>query len=208
MTEGAVGTGRRQRRWQDVHDRLYEAACELFLESDFITTSVDDIAERADVARKTAFNHFPRKRDFIAEWGRRRRQAVRIHLSPEAMARESLESVLRHYFAGLVAVNEQQRALTIRMLRGWRESGGPFDADPHILIDVFGGLIRAAIRRGELPADVDADRLATVLYSAYFGILYDWSEGADDEPPFALGAAYNQLLDVMLHGLQLTEPRS
>jgi AcrR family transcriptional regulator len=57
--------GRRERRWREVHDRVYDAALELFLAQGFVATSYDEIAERADVARKTAFNHFPRKIDFI-----------------------------------------------------------------------------------------------------------------------------------------------
>lgn len=46
------------------------------------------------------------------------------------MATHSFEDVLRHYFRALVRINQVQRPLTIRMLMGWRESGGPFDVDP------------------------------------------------------------------------------
>ena len=136
---------RRQRRWHEAHDRLYQAACELFLESGYANTSVDDIAERADVARKTAFNHYPRKRDFIAEWGRRRRQRVIDAISAELADDPRLEPVLRRYFAELAAINVAERALTIRMSLGWRQSGGPFDADPHPLVDVLRGFLTDAI---------------------------------------------------------------
>lgn len=192
----------RQRRWHQVHDRLYQAACELSLESGFVGTSVDEIAERADVARKTAFNHFPRKRDFIGEWGRRRRQQVLDAVSPVLMADPKLEVVLRHYFAELAAINLAERALTIRMSLGWRESGGPFDADPHELIDVFRGFISDAVTRGEIPEVVDAARMGTVLYSSYFGLLDDWCKGSDTAPPFDLNTAFSQLLDVVLGGLR------
>ena len=199
---GVVAPERRQRRWHQAHDRLYAAACELFLEQGYLGTSVEEIAERADVTRKTAFNHYARKRDFIGEWGRRRRQQVLDALSPVLMAESQLDVVLRHYFAELAAINLDQRALTICMSAGWRESGGPFDEDPHELIQVFRGFIQEAADRGEISTAVDAARMATVLYSSYFGLLYDWCEGAVDVPPFNLNEAFTQLLDVVLAGLR------
>lgn len=193
---------RRQRRWHQVHDRLYQAACELFIESGFVGTSVDEIAERADVTRKTAFNHFPRKRDFIGEWGRRRRQQVLDAVSPTLTADPRLDVVLRQYFAELAAINVAERPLTISMSRGWRETGGPFDADPHELMNVFRGFLAGAIARGEIPDTVDAARIGTALYSSYFGLLFDWCDGSDTTPPFDLNEAFTHLLDIVLGGLR------
>jgi len=51
-------TDRRVRRRQEVRRRVYRAAVELFVERGFDATTMDDIAERADVARATVFNHF------------------------------------------------------------------------------------------------------------------------------------------------------
>lgn len=197
-----AGPDRRLRRLQEVHDRLYEAACELFLERSFSATSVDEIAERADVARKTAFNHYPRKRDFIAEWGYRRRAQVDDALSEDLMAHQDLEVVLRHYFAELANINCNERALTIRMLHGWRDAGGPFDADAHLLVVVFGQFFTDAVGSGAIPATVQPRQLSTVLYSAYFGLLYDWCEGGDEIPPFDLHAEFMQLLTMVFQGIR------
>lgn len=192
----------RRRRWREAHDRLYAAACELFLEKGYHGTSVDEIAERAGVARKTAFNHFPRKRDFIGEWGSRRRQQVLAAVSPDLMAEPRLDIVLRHYFAELAAINTAERALTMCMSAGWRDSGGPFDAERHELMDVLRGFAGDALDRGEIPAAVNAARLGTILYSSYFGLLYDWCAGPVARPPFDLNAAFQQLLDVVLRGVR------
>lgn len=192
---------RRQRRWLEMHASIYEAACELFLERGFAATSVDEIAERADVARKTAFNHYPRKRDFIGEWGNRRRELVARSLSPQVMTTASLRVVLEHYFEELANLNNGERALTIRMLHGWRECGGPFDADPHQLVGVFVDLLAAAKARGELAADLASGRVATMLYSTYFGLLYDWCEGTDAAPPFNLTQTFQEAVDLVLVGL-------
>src|SRR5690606_14323280 len=143
-----------------------------------------------------------RKRDFIAEWGRRRRQRVFEAVSAELSENPKLERVLRRYFAELAAINLAERPLTTRMSLGWRESGGPFDTDPHQLVDVLRGFLTDAIERGEISRAVNASHVATILYSSYFGLLYDWCEGTDDEPPFDLHDAFMHLLDVVLDGIR------
>ncbi|MBZ5739562.1 TetR/AcrR family transcriptional regulator [Nocardioides mangrovi] len=197
------GLDRRQRRWRQLHGTIYDAACELFLETGFEETSMDQIAERADVARKTAFNHFPRKRDIIAEWGNRRRLEVRQALSADLLAKPDLEAVLRHYLSGLARQNERERALTRRMLMGWREHGGPFDADPHALADIFERFVVAAVERGDVVAKIHPRMVATMLYASYFGFLYEWCAGTDEEPPFDLEDALMDALDVVLVGLDV-----
>lgn len=196
------GPDRRQRRWHEAHDRLYDAACELFLKSGYVETSVDDIAERADVARKTAFNHYPRKRDFISEWGRRRRERVHDAVAPLLKEQPGFEELLRRYFAELATINIAERALTIRMSLGWRQSGGPFDTEPHELVNVFRSLIGDAVERGEISRAADPSHIATILYSSYFGLLYDWCGGTDDQPPFDLHEAFSQMLDVVVAGVR------
>ena len=59
---------------------MYAAAISLFVEKGFDNTTMDDIAERADVARATVFNHFPRKAAFIDEWTARRRERAAVAL--------------------------------------------------------------------------------------------------------------------------------
>ncbi|PZT71157.1 hypothetical protein DN402_02720 [Streptomyces sp. SW4] len=68
--------GRRERNKIKIKERLYAAALELFAERGYEQTSVDEIAERADVARGTFFNHFQRKEDLISTWGERRRERL------------------------------------------------------------------------------------------------------------------------------------
>ncbi|SPT51269.1 TetR/AcrR family transcriptional regulator [Actinomadura madurae] len=199
MSEATATAGRRQRRWQDVHDRLYEAAAELFVRKGFGNTSFDEIADLADVARKTAFNHFPRKKDFIREWGVRRRAQASAAISAELLDHPDLEVVLRKYLAQMASLSTEQRPLTRAMMAGWRECGGPFDGDTHVLIEVFTDLVQAAVERGQTRQTAEPRRVATLLYSAYFGVLFDWSEGG--EPPFDLNEEFMRVLDVILGGL-------
>src|SRR5215213_8957996 len=49
----------------DTAERLRDAAFELFSAQGFDATSVDDIAQRADVGRTTFFRHFRAKEDVV-----------------------------------------------------------------------------------------------------------------------------------------------
>ena len=190
--------GRRERRWREVHDRVYSAALELFLAQGFVATSYDEIAERADVARKTAFNHFPRKIDFIGEWGHRRRSQVESELRPDLAEDPDISVSLRHYFEQLTKINLAERPLTRRMFGAWRESGGPFDADIGDLAEVITRMIAQGQRLGQIRRDVEPRRAAVLLYSGYFGTLFDWVAGTDTESPFDLQDAMTFLLDTVL----------
>jgi len=57
--------GRRQRRAQATRAALVEAALDLFEEQGYVATSIDDIAEAADVARRTFFRYFPSKESVL-----------------------------------------------------------------------------------------------------------------------------------------------
>jgi len=59
-TSGTVET-RRDRKRRSTHEALLEAALDLFEERGFAATTIEDITERADVARRTFFRHFPSK---------------------------------------------------------------------------------------------------------------------------------------------------
>jgi len=196
--------GRRERRWREVHDRVYDAALELFLIQGFAATSYDEIAERADVARKTAFNHFPRKIEFISEWGQRRRSQVESELRPGVTEGADISALLRYYFEQLTKINVAERPLTRRMFGAWRESGGPFDADVGDQAGVINRMITEGQRLGQIRRDIEPRRASVLLYSGYFGTMFDWVAGTDEEPPFDLQDALTFLLDTVLPGLRET----
>jgi AcrR family transcriptional regulator len=58
---------RRERRKLEMHSRILDTARELISEQGFQETRVADVCERADIAQKTFFNHFPTKLDLLRE---------------------------------------------------------------------------------------------------------------------------------------------
>ena len=56
---------RRTRKRLATRQRISDVATRLFIERGFDGVTVDEIAEAADVARMTVFNHFSRKEDMF-----------------------------------------------------------------------------------------------------------------------------------------------
>ncbi|MET9271789.1 TetR family transcriptional regulator [Kribbella sp. NPDC003557] len=94
-------TGLRERKKQQTHDALSEAAIALFLARGFDEVSVTDIAEAANVSKPTLFKYFPTKQDLVLH-----RIADHRHESARVVAAAAVPPVraLReHFLAGLVA---------------------------------------------------------------------------------------------------------
>ena len=56
----------------EVRDRILSAAFDLFLQQGVSATTIEDICERADVANRTFFNHFPTRHDMMRALAERR----------------------------------------------------------------------------------------------------------------------------------------
>ncbi len=90
--------GRRERQRLEMRERLLSAALDLFAANGFGETTIDQIAERADVARQTVLNHFPRKTDFARAWGQERRERLAA-IGASGVGGESARALAHGYFA-------------------------------------------------------------------------------------------------------------
>ena len=66
MRMTGVAVGRRERKKEETKRKIFVAALELFHGKGFEHTTVDEITERADVAKGTFFNYFPHKESVLA----------------------------------------------------------------------------------------------------------------------------------------------
>src|SRR5690606_31984937 len=97
--------GRRERKRQQVRHQLYTAAVELFVAQGYEATTMEQIAESADVARATVFNHFSQKVGFLEEWGARRRACVAAILGQEHAEDLPVGHRLRRYLREMADLN-------------------------------------------------------------------------------------------------------
>ncbi|RSM80204.1 TetR/AcrR family transcriptional regulator [Amycolatopsis sp. WAC 01375] len=98
--------GRRERKKLLTRQALVNAAVRLFAEQGYDQTSVADIAEAADVSKRTFFLHFPTKEDvLLADGGSRTDLAVRAieGRRPGAPMREVLTEATKNMIAHTAA---------------------------------------------------------------------------------------------------------
>lgn len=191
-----MAAGRREARKEEMRARLLAAALELFALRGFETTTIDDIAQRADVARQTVLNHYPHKRDFLRAWGQGRRDiltAVDEQNAPE----DSVRARLHRAYATLAQINEDERELT-RMLHVSLHHGEVLSHQRPVP-EAVRAAIRAGQAHGELRPSADAQVAAEVLTAVYFDTLSRWL--TDGEAPFDLARSLAMRLDLVLDGL-------
>jgi len=164
---GPTARGRTKRRVRSDAQRsieaLLRAAKEVFAASG-VDASVREISEKAGVGIGTLYRHFPERADLIAAVFRQELDAcadAAEDLASKYGPGEALERWIKRY-ADLVA--------TKRGLAAALHSGNPaFDNLPaHFdlrLRPALRGLLDAAVRAGEMRADVDSDELLTAVAS-------------------------------------------
>lgn len=95
-------SGLRERKKKATRDAIHHGAMRLFAEHGFAGTTIDQIAEAADVSRATVFSYFPTKEDIV------------FGEAPQAI--DALESALRDAPSAVAVVRGWLRGLS-----GWIE---------------------------------------------------------------------------------------
>ncbi|WP_082575344.1 MULTISPECIES: TetR/AcrR family transcriptional regulator [unclassified Nocardioides] len=188
---------RRTRSRQRRRDQLYTAAVELFIEQGFDETTMEQIADRADFARATVFNYFPRKTAFLDEWTVRRRARATESLASVDGTGWSLDRVLHRYMTEMAHMSVETRDETRALLSATLQQTN-FLAHP-ALADELADIIRSARASGEAPDDVHAGQAGLIIATAYFAVLDQWI--ATEPPAFDLETELLTVVNVVLYGI-------
>jgi AcrR family transcriptional regulator len=182
--------GLRDRKKEATRQAISNVATRLFVERGFDNVSVADIADEADVARKTVFNYFPRKEDLVFD----REEEVRA-LVREALARRGGVSPVGAFQALMRTLLERQHPLfriTERPVHFWRMVGRSEALTARArslqvtLADDLAGML--ADTAGRSHADPEARLAATMLMAtlvvAYGEALAAFRESGKPEAAF------------------------
>lgn len=199
--------GRRERKKLATKDRIVESAVALFAARGYEATTMDDIGERADVARATVFNYFPRKEDIVFDWIARRRTEIATILAGDDDETADADTVtrLRRAFRALAHAYEDDPVAGRAMVRAFLRVGGPLVAQASESPALLADTIRTGQRRGDIPPGLDPTAAGLALFDAYLGTLYRWVN--EDEGPAALEQNLTTALDVILRGIAPDAPR-
>jgi AcrR family transcriptional regulator len=113
---GSPTPGRRERKKLETRNRIFSEAIGLFIEKGFDATTVEEIAERADVGKGTVFNYFPQKTAFLiaaySEWVR----VMQEQLGPVESWAGSIRYQLVRVFDFLIDLSVRHRALSRQII--------------------------------------------------------------------------------------------
>ncbi len=172
---------RRERRKREVRARIADAALELFDEQGFSATTVVQICERADVAHKTFFNHFPSKqhvlRDVAEDYLDRLLVMVEEARKQPGSSRGRLESFFR-CVADRAEENPMHRELVTEVVHVAHETGTERE-QAEKLRDAFGAMIREGVAAGEFTKRHSVQTQTEVLLGAYYALIFNWANLED-----------------------------
>lgn len=187
---------RRTRNQQQRRARVYAAATELIVEQGFENCTMDDIAERAGVARATVFNLFQRKTAFLDEWGRLRRQSAFDAVRDYEEDVYSLHDGLGRYFIELARLSTNSRSETTAFMRATVDNSSLLRRPA--LAAQLETLLAEAQHKGVLRAGVDIELAALTLAAGYFAVLTAW---IDELESFDLRERLITLQNMVLDGV-------
>lgn len=209
MAEAVLG--RRERKKEETKRRIFVAALELFHDKGFDATTVDEITERADVAKGTFFNYFPRKESVLEFLNEDCLERAEEHaLAPGASASERVIALC----ASVAEAYGQNRALARMLLRVSMEKVCCPEPERgrNRLEQLAKQVFEEGQKRGEFRADLDAESVFRVLGSVFIGALLWWAADFEQHhrppgPELMLQDVVRQQLTVVFDGLRAPAPQ-
>lgn len=191
--------GRRERKKLETRQRIVDCAVDLFAGGGYDSTTIEDIAECADVARATVFNYFSRKEDLVLAWFDRRRADLAKILAEGEKHASDTSSRLQHALRAIARLYDDNPRKGRAMVRAWLQAGGPLLTPESETSHLFANTIRSGQQQGDIRPDIDADRAGQVLFDAYLGVLYRWMN--DEDGQFGFEENLLAMLDLLLAGI-------
>lgn len=192
LVESSPELSRRERRKLEMRQRILLTARDLFEQNGYEETRVADICERADIAQKTFFNHFPAKLDVL-----------------RAIAHAGVEELLRD----IEEVRRNERATRDRILGFFdRVAEHISDAGPksrdllvELVVLISGdatersenavrlhaaclGIVEDGLALGDVTRRHDPQSLTEMILGAYYVLVFNYAN-LDDFPVRERGRA-------------------
>ncbi|HEX3546563.1 MAG TPA: TetR/AcrR family transcriptional regulator [Mycobacterium sp.] len=164
---------RLDRRKMEVRDRILGAAFDLFLVQGVSATKIDDICERADVANRTFFNHFPTRQDMMRALAERR--LLNLHDVALDRSDEPIPTRLVGLFDDIASVLVKSSDTYREVIGEMLASTGYGIQRGFALHDTFLELVKDGVARGEVSVRHDAQTLADIIVGALTGGIINWT---------------------------------
>jgi AcrR family transcriptional regulator len=168
---------RRQRRKLEVRSRIVNAARDLFRAQGFSATRVTEICERADVAEKTFFNHFPTKQGVLGDLATSAVEELLLSIEVARKRGRSTSERLEIFFRALADTMSDagppQKELVAAIVQVVHASGDT-SADARKLHDAVGALVADGLAAGDVTTRHNPETLTEMIIGAYYVLTFNF----------------------------------
>jgi AcrR family transcriptional regulator len=194
VAEARAAGGLRERKKQRTRDTIQREAMRLFVERGYEETTIEQIAEAADISPSTFFNYFPSKEDVVIA---DRYDPMIVEMFLSRPAGEPLSATIRNVLAGgLGVILEREREMILarsRLILAVPALRARIWEDLERTEDLFCSVL--AERSGRDPYDFELRVVVMVLVGAMWAAAQHWVRTDGREP----------LLDLVLRAMEVVE---
>lgn len=195
-------------RRQNTRRKLFEAAVTLIAEQGFSSTTVDEIAERAGVAKGTVYYNFASKTVLFEELLRHgielltdSLQAAADETADRGGSRvDALDAMIR---AGLDFITRYPSLTQLYVAELWRTNRAWQSTLMQVrqkAIAVIESVLREAVAAGELSEDIDVPLTASALFGMVLVAALDWQSFQPERSIDEVHSALSRLLQGRVSG--------
>ena len=170
--------GRMVNKKMETENNIYEAGMKLFQEKGFTNTTMQDISERAGVAKSTIFNYFSTKEEIILRFGRNQVAQLKQfaqNLPPEMDTKSKIMEVLAEDVGGVEKSKDIARISLVETYKcDWiytLEAQNRFE-----LASVYSQILYDGQKKGDIRDGLDCEHIAGLIVAIYFHALYNAME--------------------------------
>jgi AcrR family transcriptional regulator len=165
----------RERNKQRIHQRIEDAAFALFRQVGYEQTTMDLIAEQAEVSRGTLFNYFPSKQTLLLPfvndiYNQYVQPQLLSHLETQTTALATFRLLFLSIYEHILAYPDIEKALQWEFFHLQRQERD-FQKGTGFLLTLL-MIIQYGQRQGEIRLDLPAETLAHYVGAMYISLLY------------------------------------
>ena len=167
---------RRERRRTEIRERIVETAFLLFETQGYDATTVTEIAERADIAYGTLFQHFPSKLDLLREVSGRALDRLFEDVEEVSKVPASFEARLILLFDRTAENAESMGPETRDLISAMLALSIPetADSDDRRIRLAFRNFLSDGLTSAEVRDDEDLETLVEVVVGAWYSVFLSW----------------------------------
>lgn len=169
--------GMRERKKRQTHHRISRAARHLFIGQGYANTTIEAIAEKADISKPTFFNYYPSKlavlHQLLDEMDDRFVEYIADELKKDCSSADRLRNIL---LRSATFINESPQLARLILIEGLGAIDNTDKASARFkkMHDAMALLIRDGIARKEIRTDYSVELLVQILAGGYLHALLNW----------------------------------